>query len=279
MSATQPNASPGSPFQRRAKDPFTTFCSVHPHRFRTRNDEEFYAGFRRSTSRNNENNNRIIYPGRAERRNSNNNSEKPGYLQDTLTSVRRSRERVAASPSFSRTPSLRRSKKPDQPNPSRPTSVYYKSSNNLSDYYRIYKPVNINPIKPGFTRTGSFHAGNKPVQLSLRSGGPNANGNPGSGPDTFMRSFSFRNRENENHSSMPCLNATKLTQPVLSSQMSHGGNFGTPSSSTLVINSLAYQVLSPNKTENDLNSQGFSSPSSSTTSSPQVKTFSETLEL
>ena len=257
MSATQPNASPGSPFQRRAKDPFTTFCSVHPHRFRTRNDEEFYAGFRRSTSRNNENNNRIIYPGRAERRNSNNN-EKPGYLQDTITSVRRSRERIAASPSFSRTPSLRRSsKKPGNTENTRPTSVYYKSSNNLSDYYRIYKPV-INP-KPGFTRTGSFHAGNKPVQLSLQRPA-----------DTFIRSFSFRNRENENHSSMPCLNATKVStsQIPIQSQISH--NFGTPSSSTLVINSLAYQVLSPNKTENDLNSQGYSSPSSSTTSSPQV---------
>ena len=139
---------------------------------------------------------------------------------------------------------------------------------------RIYKPVTINP-KPGFTRTGSFHAGNKPVQLSLHRNPVNGE-SPG-----FLRSFSFRNRENENHSSMPCLNATKLSSnsglnsnnSQFQSQISH--NFGTPSSSTLVINSLAYQVLSPpslgNKTENDLNSQGFSSPSSSTTSnSPQV---------
>jgi hypothetical protein len=159
--------------------------------------------------------------------NNNNISDyRPGYLQDTLTSVRRSRDRAAASPSFSRTPSVRRSQnskhktsssalnlstryETDRPALLRPTSLYYptgtavaaaspatpatasvtgglsagstmsaskdssgpynfktsSSSNNLSDYYRIYKPSNsgngtgsglISQKGGNFTRTGSF---------------------------------------------------------------------------------------------------------------------------
>lgn len=155
----------GSPFQRRQKE-FSNFCTVHPPmpnpmRMRTRNDEEFYAGFRRSSSLRRSTNegssgghlSRGLYPGRAERtnnqqhrstssnyRNNNNNCSeyKPGYLQDTLTSIRRSRERAAASPSFSRTPSIRRSGNSKQkslvkyenerPTLLRPTSLYYPSS-------------------------------------------------------------------------------------------------------------------------------------------------------
>ena len=101
------------------------------------------------------------YPGKAERtntrtntdnrnrssssnyRNNNNSEYKPGYLQDTLTSIRRSRERAAVSPSFSRTPSIRRSQNSKQrtngtkygtdterPTLLRPTSLYYPSTNN-----------------------------------------------------------------------------------------------------------------------------------------------------
>lgn len=159
----------GSPFQRRQNKEFSSFCTVHPPpnpmRMRTRNDEEFYGGFRRSSSLRRSTNegqqgqhlSRGLYPGRAERtqnhhrstssnyRNNNNNNSsdyKPGYLQDTLTSIRRSRERAAASPSFSRTPSIRRSGNSKQkslvkyenerPTLLRPTSLYYPSSSNNS---------------------------------------------------------------------------------------------------------------------------------------------------
>ena len=115
-------------------------------KFCYRNDEEYYGGFRRSSSLRRSNhdnagghNSRGLYPGRAERRgehrstssNNNNNDYKPGYLQDTLTSIRRSRERgVGNSPSFSRTPSIRRSqnKKNERPALLRPTSLYYPNS-------------------------------------------------------------------------------------------------------------------------------------------------------
>lgn len=121
------------------------------------------------------------------------------------------------------------------------------SSNNLSDYYRIYKPSNggliitggktaAGPSGANFTRTGSFH--NKPMSLMSTNGLPLS-----AKPDHFMRSFSFRRREpDEHHSSMPCLNANFSFKPYkpLSGAAS---NSGTPSSSTLVINSLAYQVV------------------------------------
>jgi CDC-like kinase len=338
-------SSPGSPFQRRPKNnnnnnnltDFTTFCAVHPPpnhiRMRTRNDEEFYGGFRRSSSLRRSNNNneaaaagghisRGLYPGRAERKTSrnrssssnyrNNNSDStrlPGYLQDTLTSIRRSRERAAASPSFSRTPSVRRSQnsktnvryenEQQRPTLLRPTSLYYptaastasgvtpkitsNSSSNLSDYYRIYKPSNggliisQRPASGNFTRTGSFHASNK-SSLPLSATVATASINPSASSSAtssvsrpavdFMRSFSFRKREaaDEHHSSMPCLNANFGLKPYKPLTASSGA--ATPSSSTLVINSLAYQVL-PNNKSDDLGSAGYSSPSSSTTSSPQ----------
>jgi len=272
---------------------------------------------------------RGLYPGRAERKTSrnrssssnyrNNNSDsrlnqQPGYLQDTLTSIRRSRERAAASPSFSRTPSVRRSQnsKPkthfryenesissgglnsSRPTLMRPTSLYYptassssssgiavtpkmNSSSNLSDYYRIYKPSNGGLIisqRPGsnFTRTGSFHATNKPsLPLSTIAASGNQPHQPpissNHRPEQFMRSFSFRKAADQHHSSMPCLNANFGLKPYKPLTASSGA--ATPSSSTLVINSLAYQVLPPNSKSDDLGSAGYSSPSSSTTSSPQ----------
>ena len=74
---------------------------LYPGRAERRNDQQ--SARNRSTSSNYRNNNNNII-------NNNNNSDyRPGYLQDTLTSIRRSRERAAASPSFSRTPSVRRS--------------------------------------------------------------------------------------------------------------------------------------------------------------------------
>ena len=294
------------------------------------------------------------------RNNNNNNSEyKPGYLQDTLTSIRRSRERAAVSPSFSRTPSIRRSQNSKQRNtttaPSssstttkfgasessggssdqrptllRPISLYYpttnthtkehngsnnssssksvsntSSSNNLSDqYYRIYKPSQNNGGQKSntFTRTGSFHSSQKPALMAVTASahghggshvalGQHTNGhhhhhnNSSNKPavsDTFMRSFSFRKAPDEHHSSMPCLNANfSLPKPTYKPL---GTSHGTPSSSTLVINSLAYQVLPAPPTStttlpattttksDDLGSAGYSSPSSSTTSSPQQNT-------
>jgi hypothetical protein len=210
--------------------------------------------------------------------NNNNNSDyRPGYLQDTLTSIRRSRERAAASPSFSRTPSIRRSQNSkhktsssalnlstrfenERPALLRPTSLYYptstpvaaspssaplsaasttgaptmpavtsvaskdppaqpsasnfktsNSSNNLSDYYRIYKPSNgglvISQKGGNFTRTGSFSSRQIQPQPTLAS--QTASVLSSKPESTFMRSFSFRKREanDEHHSSMPCLNA------------------------------------------------------------------------
>lgn len=146
------------------------------------------------------------------------------------------------------------------------------SSSNLSDYCRIYKPSNgglvISQKGGNFNRTGSFHTGK-----------PGFSGKPEIGnPVSFMRSFSFRKRnDDEHHSSMPCLNANFSKKQNQQESNQHqiykplAANT-TPSSSTLVINSLAYQILpgTGNKSD-DLGSAGYSSPSSSTTSSPQVQ--------
>jgi len=328
---------------------------------RTRNDQQQQSsgGRNRSTSSNyrNNNNNMII-------NNNNNISDyRPGYLQDTLTSVRRSRDRAAASPSFSRTPSVRRSQnskhktsssalnlstryETDRPALLRPTSLYYptgtavaaaspatpatapvtgglsagstmssskdtsgpynfktsSSSNNLSDYYRIYKPSNssngtgsglISQKGGNFTRTGSFsHRQIQPPMATLASqtgSSISASSHSGKPESTFMRSFSFKAKTNdEHHSSMPCLNANFSLKPYKKSgpgggpytssgpgdRSGGGGATLTPSSSTLVINSLAYQILpgqgvgKQQSDSHDLGSAGYSSPSS-TTSSPQ----------
>jgi hypothetical protein len=175
----------------------------------------------------------------------------------------------------------------------RPTSLYYPnssaasnpittsskilsshSSNNLSDYYRIYKPSNAGLIishsrgPSNFTRTGSFHSKNVPISTSSAI----LSSHTGRVSDQHVnRSFSFRRRKDSNeehHSSMPCLNANFSFKPF------KAGHTGTPSSSSLVINSLAYQVLPANglpqskQSQDDLGSAGYSSPSS-TTSSPQ----------
>jgi len=315
---------------------------------RRNNDQQTTTGRNRSTSSNYRNNNNNMIQN-----NNNNNSDySPGYLQGTLTSIRRSRERAAASPSFSRTPSIRRSQnskhktsssalnlstrfESDRPALLRPTSLYYptstpvlahqssvptpsaasttcapatpaatsavskdsavasnfktsNSSNNLSDYYRIYKPSNggliISQKGGNFTRTGSFSSRQIQPQPTLAS--QSSVQGLGSKPEsTFMRSFSFRKREanDEHHSSMPCLNANFSLKPYKKSgpgsgggpNNSSGGTNLTPSSSTLVINSLAYQILpgqggvKQQSDSNDLGSAGYSSPSSSTTSSPQ----------
>ena len=162
MISSSSSASSSSPFQRvgssrskQAASSTTTttefvghFCAAHPPNVRrTRNDEEYYGGFRRSTSLRRSQRSgvpdgsplmrqdgyampghRTAVPGRAERawpkhhqptqphlglsqgESSNYGSRKPGYQQDTLTSIRRSRERAQASPPpapLSRTPSLR----------------------------------------------------------------------------------------------------------------------------------------------------------------------------
>jgi len=238
---------------------------------RRNNDQQTTTGRNRSTSSNYRNNNNNMIQN-----NNNNNSDyRPGYLQDTLTSIRRSRERAAASPSFSRTPSIRRSQnskhktsssalnlstrfETDRPALLRPTSLYYptstpvaaslsaptpsvaslttgapltpavtsvaskdlavgsnfktsNSSNNLSDYYRIYKPSNggliISQKGGNFTRTGSFS--NRQIQPQPTLASQTGTGSGSKPESTFMRSFSFRKREanDEVHSSMPCLNA------------------------------------------------------------------------
>jgi hypothetical protein len=290
---------------------------IYPGRVERRTDvqqQQQSSTRNRSTSSNYRNNNNSSSAAAAAAAAVNNiigsSADKPGYLQDTLTSIRRSRERAAVSPSFSRTPSIRRSQNSKQrinnqttqlryenerplvSSNLRPASLYYpntstssvtspsmtttssnnfktsNSSNNLSDYYRIYKPSNvINGGPKGFTRTGSFHASSKPaVNMSLASTPISASTHRPS--DFFLRSFSFRKRDmtdDQHHSSMPCLNANfSLAKPYKASAAS-----GTPSSSTLVINSLAYQVLPPGGKPNadDLGSNGYGTGSSSSTSS------------
>jgi len=192
ISSTSPTLS-FSPFQRvgsnrskPASEFVGHFCTAHPPSVRrTRNDDEFYGGFRRSTSLRRSQRSgvpdgspllrqdqlgtghRTAIPGRAERawpkhhqptqphlglsQGENNNYSrggKPGYLQDTLTSIRRSRERAQVSPqqqqqqqqqqqhrgSLSRTPSLRGS----QQRGMKPTSANNNNNNNSNS--RVIQP-------------------------------------------------------------------------------------------------------------------------------------------
>ena len=150
-----------------------------------------------------------------------------------------------------------------------------------NDFYRIYRPSNGNivcstigrngngsssNVDSFFQRTGSFHSGSGYQTLSGGSSGKDSN--------PFLRSFSFRKRDADDNltSSMPCLNDENLqtsatastlatTAPRAAHQILHRGGLDrtpsfrssnfynsqsgtmTPASSSLVINSLAYQIL------------------------------------
>ena len=168
------------------------FCAAHPPNVRrTRNDEEFYGGFRRSASlrrsqrsgvpdgsphmRQDHSGHRTAIPGRAERawpkhhqptqphlglcqgENNNYGRNKPGYLQDTLTSIRRSRERAQASPppsSLSRTPSLRGS----QQRGLKPSSGSSNNNNNNNNN-------NSKIIQPNVSYENELKSNNRPMSM------------------------------------------------------------------------------------------------------------------
>lgn len=225
-----------------------SFSRESPNIKRTRNDDEYYGGFGRSSS------------GRRSSR-----SAIPGYQQETLTSVRRSKERSQTqtdSPSrLRRTPSSRgrpavpspRTTKPSKQNPghkdcnghkdgcpqqriSRTPS--YKSDNGRRDS----SAYNYNLSRNGSVRTQMAYKGDQ---------------------GALLRSFSLRKKGPEEYlhtSSMPCLaNSDKSGFPSNRDKNSNffssigratgdelrmkTGSSGTPSSPSLVLNSLAYQIL------------------------------------
>lgn len=260
-----------------------------PNMKRTRNDEEFYGGFRRSSSLRRSNNCHIprvathgAIPGRAERTNSGairsdrsqapppistSNStvslsamdnKKPGYQQDTFSSVRRSRERAAHSPrSVSRNASIRRTSQNGR------TTKPKINPNMQSDVDSVPKTKS---MSSRHKRNGSFH--HHPTCPSS-SNSNYANGHNNNYPSSpkpnagLLRTFSFRSKPSdyELFSSMPCLtNANMGTLPhtvsyghnleSVRNQRHHHGESTTPTSSSLVLNSLAYQVLPQNNQSN-----------------------------
>lgn len=271
------------------------FSPAGTNRMRTRNDDEFYvlrrsaSSARKSSGNNNSSSNHGYIsnnsaqqqqlcpmhqqqqrqqhqqqrhqqqqqqniPGRVERV-VDTSRNKPGYLQETFSSVRKSRERANASPTpVSRTPSQRRRMA------AAATTSNNNNNNTLFKYENEINFINRSRPKPrhyqSFNRNGSFshHHSHTP-----RPGYPGTTGaGGGSTPQTnFLRTFSFRHKplfEGDLFSSMPCLNnATGLSavtaeinlddedddddnNVVVASSM-------TPTSSSLVLNSLAYQVL------------------------------------
>ena len=236
----------------------TSYTHDSPNIRRTRNDDEYYSGFSRhnrsSSSRRSGRGGGVV--------------PVPGYQQDTLTSIRRSKERSQTqtdSPTrFRRTPSNR----------SRPVAPISKSSRHSS------KSVHSsNRIEPGSSGTPTYISAlapdppssnrrdNKQIDLSVsghlsRYGSVRA---PQSSrhDHNLLRSFSLRRKEDFLHtSSMPCLANTEIknnsrdrnsnyfsSRNATNENIRPPGNKSsasssvTPSSPSLVINSLAYQVL------------------------------------
>ena len=229
----------------------------------------------------------IVPPGRAER------ISRPGYQQDTFSSIRRSRERgTPTAPEPSRTPGLTRNVS------LRKSSSHNKSSmgNNSSQTAAIINPAivkydneiprtRVAPAAPSSSSrfynltspssSSSSTAPMVPKRRGLHRNGSfshvNSAGSAGGSsllhrPSNFLRSFSFRTKpaSEDIYTSMPCLNANlalgsgggssgagpghykaaaasyRGNNPLSNG---HHGQSMTPTSSSLVLNSLAYQVL------------------------------------
>ncbi len=254
----------------------------YPNMRRTRNDEEFYGGFRRSASLRQDNNNSSRVgkstPGKAERTVANNANSRPGYQQDTVCSVRRSRERVARAPSVSRsvsrTASVRRcnaggagtgaSSRVAAPAPPA-AAMHHSASASAFIRYENEKPgkcalhdraddkrfSRLNRNGSFSNNTTNYGGGNQHRLYSTVSQRPAAS-------RPLLRTFSYRCKPNEDlFSSLPCLNANsnnsglhdsndnpvRLNNNSSSNNNSNHHQSSTPSSSSLVLNSLAYQVL------------------------------------
>ena len=264
--------------QQNKESPATTFSKPSTYGFsngynhdspvirRTRNDDEYYGGFSSNT--------RSSSSRRSGR------GHVPGYQQDTLTSIRRSKERSQTqtdSPTrFRRTPSNR----------SRPVTKISGTVTSGSSGRRPGKPgptvsslsrtpSYINNLCPSSTETPLSSAmanrrDNKQIDLSV-SGHLSRYGSVRAPPTTrhdhnLLRSFSLRRKGQEDFlhtASMPCLaNPDIKTSSVRDKNSNYfpsvgrpsGDNSGAvrshlksssgaPSSPSLVINSLAYQVL------------------------------------
>ena len=232
----------------------TSFSQESPNIKRTRNDDEYYGGFGRSSS------------GRRSGR-----VPLPGYQQETLTSVRRSKERSQThtdSPSrLRRTPSVR----------GRPTGPSLRS-NKSSKQSPGYGNKDCSGHKDGcpqqrLSRTPSYKSSSDVSRrdnsgysshLSRHGSVRTPVSYKGSEQGTLLRSFSLRKKGPEEYlhtSSMPCLADTEFKNGFSSTRDKNSnffssigraagedlrlktGSGGAPSSPSLVLNSLAYQIL------------------------------------
>jgi len=252
------------------------FSNVYSHDSpvirRTRNDDEYYGGFVSSTrsSSSRRSGRGVVGVGPV-----------PGYQQETLNSIRRSKERSQTqtdSPSrFRRTPSSRgrpaapvsQSSSSKSSKPSRPSQAVGKepATSRLSR-----TPSYISSLGPG-SPPSSNRRDNKQIDLSVgghlsRFGSVRAPHTPRQ-DQNLLRSFSLRRKGQEDFlhtASMPCLAGPdiKVSLGPTSSRDKNSNYFpsngraaggdnlrnhvkssssGAPSSPSLVINSLAYQVL------------------------------------
>ena len=241
---------------------------------RTRNDDEYYSNYSGFS------NNRSSSSRRSGR------GQVPGYQQDTLTSIRRSKERSQThtdSPTrFRRTPSNR--SRPTAPPISHSSSknsrthqtskVGKENTNNRSRLSRT--PSYISSLASSNDPPNSNRRDSKQIDLSVtghlsRYGSVRAPNTPRH-EQNLLRSFSLRRKGPEDFlhtASMPCLanpdlkpglgTSSSTTRDKNSNYFSSVGrsgagtessrthikssSSGTPSSPSLVINSLAYQVL------------------------------------
>lgn len=194
-----------------------------------------------------------VVPGRVERR--------PGYQQGTFASVRRSsRDRLAKSPSVSRSVSIRRS----QTTKHLPAQVKYENETNRVRSGKGWRATNNNHLqhanyynyKKGSRNEGFSHVLSSPA-VSSAVQRQNVSSN-------LLRSLSYRSKPTnveDMSSSMPCLNQqlscsnSYANFGLLNQNNGHGNvdnnsNYSsnttlTPNSSSLILNSLAYQVLPP----------------------------------
>lgn len=249
------------------------FSQGSPNIRRTRNDDEYYGGFGSSAR------------SSSARRSGRGAGATPGYQQDTLTSIRRSKERSQThtdSPSrFRRTPSNR----------SRPTAPVSQTSSSRSAKNTRQSPVRSNKEWHKESCIHSSRLSRTPSYKSSLGDPPSANRRDSKQIDLsgsshlsrhgsvrapiaqrqdqgLLRSFSLRRKGPEDFlhtSSMPCLANPDLRgglgpstardknsnyfssvgRAAADNMRNHinSSSSGAPSSPSLVINSLAYQVL------------------------------------
>jgi len=231
----------------------TSFSQESPNMKRTRNDDEYYGGFGRSSS------------GRRSGR-----SAVPGYQQETLTSIRRSKERSQPhtdSPSRTRrTPSSRgrpagpspRSNKSSKQSP----ALANKDCNSHKDNCPQQR-LSRTPSYKSSSDTGKREYPGFGSHLA-RHGSVRTPVSYKNDQTSLLRSFSLRKKGPEEYlhtSSMPCLADNDFKSGFISNRDKNSNFFssigraagddlrtkangvGGPSSPSLVLNSLAYQIL------------------------------------